>query len=92
VDDVLLGDEEVGHLLLVQDGRQVELLQVLPEEAVHHRHILLGHRPHALRLGGLGGQTEVNWVPWMTTKTPVRIRVQMTRFKNGPAWARFIAL
>ena len=55
VDDVLLGHQEVGHLLLVQHGGQVELGQVLPQEAVHRRHVLPGHRPQPWGLGGLAG-------------------------------------
>lgn len=44
VNDVLLRQKPVLHLLLVHDRHKVELAQVFPEKAVHHRHILLGHR------------------------------------------------
>lgn len=41
------------HLFLVHGGHQVELAQVFPEEAMHHRHIFLGHRPQTRSLWSL---------------------------------------
>lgn len=50
VDNVLSGKQPVFHLFLVHGRHQAELAEVLAEEPVHHRHILLGHWPQTLSL------------------------------------------
>lgn len=50
VDNILPGQQPVFYLFLVHGGHQVELAQILTEEAMHHRHILLCHRPQTLSL------------------------------------------
>lgn len=53
VDNVLLGKQPVFHLLLVHGRHQAELAEVLAQELVHHRHVLLGHRPQTLSFWSL---------------------------------------
>lgn len=56
VNNILLGQQPVFYLFLVHGGHQVEMAQVLTEEAMHHRHILLGHWPQTLSLRSLKGE------------------------------------
>lgn len=53
VNNVLLGQKPVFHLLLVHDRHKVELAQVFTEKAMHHWHILLGHRSQTRSLWSL---------------------------------------
>lgn len=53
VDNILPWQQPVFHLFLVHHRHQVELAQILPEEAVHKRYILLSHCPQTLSLRGL---------------------------------------
>lgn len=53
VDDVLLGQEPVLHLLRAHDWSQVELTEIILQQAVHNRDILHRHRPQASGLRSL---------------------------------------
>lgn len=53
VDDVLLGQEPVLHLLHAHVWSQVELTEVFMQQAMHSRDVLHRHRPQASGLRGL---------------------------------------
>lgn len=56
IDNVLLGQQPVFYFFLAHGRNQVELAQVLLEEAMHQRHVLLGHRSQTLSLWSLKGR------------------------------------
>lgn len=53
VNNILPGQQPVRHLFRAHCRHQVELAQVITEEAMHQRHILLGHRPQTRSFRGL---------------------------------------
>ena len=53
IDDVCLRKEDVLDLMPVEDGRQLELLQIVVEQLRHHVHVLLLHWTQARRRGFL---------------------------------------